>query len=411
MTYKDYVKRMDLYRERTSQFQKEIAYYDDKADHYHKEENRISDTLDNSRQILDELTEDFRKGTAFSAKEYGFLFFSVALQCTRWLLQKKVDLGFEKIENEQRHSAKADGDKEFSKGRKIASEKNEDKDLVKSRKYPDKSEMFLLAVPYDAMRGTEKVSIQGVTGAGKNLSGWNHHVATLGHDPILGYVFGTINIMTRTITFHTPTFTTNIVRLVRGSNRNQYVDTEIGIIEAFRRAIESAREDPGRIRAAIARQALHIQSDKYTKQGLPIPLIPPQRAQELLRKGWNSNELERLSDHLMNNAAVIGMQAFMAYFINVIIETLYMLSFNQEVDDQRLHEVKMRKIIMYSNLIASTSNIIYSQMSMNLNNLDVGGILTTIIKIAKDSEMIAEIKDEFIYGGFEKQLELREYTI
>ncbi len=60
--------------------------------------------------------------------------------------------------------------------------------------------MFLYPVPYDAMEGTRRIVIPGVSTDEKNLYGGNHHSATMGHDPILGYLFGTMNIMTRTIT-------------------------------------------------------------------------------------------------------------------------------------------------------------------------------------------------------------------
>ena len=59
-------------------------------------------------------------------------------------------------------------------------------------------------VPYDAMHakpGTIPININNINGYGKELTGMNHHVATLGHDPVLGLLFGTMNIMTRTITY------------------------------------------------------------------------------------------------------------------------------------------------------------------------------------------------------------------
>ena len=50
-----------------------------------------------------------------------------------------------------------------------------------------------------------------------------------------------------------------------------------------------------KISAAVVRQSMHFASDKYCTEGLPIPLlstINPQRAQELIEKGWNSQELK-----------------------------------------------------------------------------------------------------------------------
>lgn len=50
--------------------------------------------------------------------------------------------------------------------------------------------MILKGVPYD----TTKSTVSGL------FIGANHRFATLGHDPILGLIFGTANIMTNTIT-------------------------------------------------------------------------------------------------------------------------------------------------------------------------------------------------------------------
>lgn len=65
---------------------------------------------------------------------------------------------------------------------------------------------------------------------------------------------------------------------------------------------------------------------------------------------------------------------------------------------------------MYSNTIASTSNVIYTAMTRNLSNLDIGGLLVTIHRIATDTKIIKQIRDEYVYGTYEKSLELRGFT-
>ena len=92
----------------------------------------------------------------------SFLFFAVALQCTRILLQPKVKMQFEKIASADRHDAGKDGNEEFRLGKKRAKTYA---DSIKSEKYPDKETMFLLPVPYDAMEGTENIVISGVISA------------------------------------------------------------------------------------------------------------------------------------------------------------------------------------------------------------------------------------------------------
>lgn len=396
------------YEQRDEHLKNKVEECYKKVNHYANETQRIVRTLDNVHQIIDDLDVEFAKQTNLNYKDIEFLFFAITIQCIGWYFSPKITNNFSKISTDERHSAGADGQLEFQQGEKIALDNKED--LKKSKKYPDKSKMFLIAVPYDVMEGTKNVEIPGISEIGKNIYGKNHHVATMGHDPILGYLFGTINILTRTVTFKTPTLQTNLVRLRQGSNRSQYLGPEIGFIEALRRAIESASEDFTRVPAAILRQSIHMQSDKFTKQGLPIPIIDAERAQALLEQGWNSYELERMMKFGVKNIAVVGIQAVIRCFLNVIIETMHTLLFDENKDKNfNLYQVRTKKILMYSNVIASNSNVIYAAICRDTSKLDVGGILVTIYRILNDREFIREIKQEFIYGQYRDRLHMREY--
>lgn len=403
---KKYEEAQKKYHGEDQKLQKEIGFLEREIDHYLSEIDRVMYVSNNSEKILTDLRKEFKESATLDKKDMSFLFFAIGLQCCRWLLQPKLNLNFEKISRDDRHDSAKDGNREFQRSKEFVEENKSE--VIKSRKYPDKLRIFEIAVPYDAMIGTEKIEIPGVTELGKNISGVNHHAATMGHDPILGYIFGTMNILTRTITFKMPTLDTYQVHLHRGSNKNQYVGSPIGFPETMRRTCETLNEDITRLPAAIARQALHMQSDKYTKQGLPIPFISAEKAQILLKQGWNSNEMERFSKLIAKNTATIGIQVLLSILINVVIEILYTLTYD---GNDEICEAKCKKILMYSNVIASSSNIIYTAISRDINRLDIGGILVTIHRIVTDSKFIKQIEDEFVYGGFKKQLEIREFTI
>lgn len=360
---------------------------------------RVRLIAENAGSIIDNLDYEFENMTKLSREDISFLFFATALQCCRQIIQPTINVNFSKISTYERHDAGLDGNLEFKRGKEIAQEnvfQNK-----KSRKYPDKVQMFELAVPYDAMLGTKNILIPGVSDIGNNISGRNHHAATLGHDPVLGYIFGTINILTRTITFKNAMLTTNLVHLQRGSNRNQYVGKEIGFAGAIIRTLETAQEDITRIPAAVLRQALHIQSDKYTKMGLPIPFIPAETAQKLLVQGWNSYEVERLSEFILKDTGIVAIQALLSVLINAIIEVLY-LSMNICSTNEMMTNVKSKKIIMYSNTIASGSNIIATLLSKDLKHLDIGGLCVTLYRIISDKRLIKQIKQEFLEKEFYK---------
>ena len=73
--------------------------------------------------------------------------------------------------------------------------------------------------------------------------------------------------------------------------------------------------------------------------------------------------------------------------------------FDGDPEDQAaldLHEVKTRKILSYSNAIASGSNILYVALSRDIKKLDIGGILVTIYRLISDYNFIKSIKKEFL---------------
>ena len=61
--------------------------------------------------------------------------------------------------------------------------------------YATKTEIANNPVPFDAVRKSETVKNNG----NPKLNGFNHRYTAIGHDPLLGLVFGTANIMTKTI--------------------------------------------------------------------------------------------------------------------------------------------------------------------------------------------------------------------
>lgn len=182
----------------------------------------VEEIIDSTGTHLDTIEKEFIEQTQLDKDDIPLLFAAIALQSCRWIFQPKMDLKFSKTDKTDRHSSSADGQKE----KKIAKEKAKKNIYHDNEKYtnrfPTKQEILLNNVPYDAMKGTEHIKIPGVTDEGKNICGKNHHSATMGHDPLLGYLFGTMNIITRTITFKTLNLITNPVKKVPNSN-DQYV--------------------------------------------------------------------------------------------------------------------------------------------------------------------------------------------
>ena len=59
---------------------------------------------------------------------------------------------------------------------------------------------------------------------------------------------------------------------------------------------------------------------------------------------------------------------------------------------------------MYSNSIASASNILYVAISKDMQKLDVGGLLTTLYHLISDYKIIKEINAEFLSESFQEMV-------
>ena len=68
--------------------------------------------------------------------------------------------------------------------------------------------------------------------------------------------------------------------------------------------------------------------------------------------------------------------------------------------EYKLYEVRTRKILSYSNLIATSSNIAVTAITHDMANLDVGGIAVAIYRLITDVKFIRQIKEEFIFGSY-----------
>lgn len=95
--------------------------------------------------------------------------------------------------------------------------------------------------------------------------------------------------------------------------------------------------------------------------------------------------------------------------INLVINTFHMLiNKPNEMALQNLYNVKTRKIITYSNVIASSSNIIWAGGNMvfgkeyAIKDLDIGDMVVTIHRLLSDRKYAREIKEEFVYGGLNR---------
>lgn len=345
----------------------------------YKETNRVKTVAENTRVILDDLDEKFCKKTGLNFEEVALMFFAVGLQIARQYLLTK----FPKRLSDKEAAKKVKGKKEEHSNRK-------------HRYYnPSLEEIETNPVPFDANIGSNG----NLKGGGK----MGHRVTTLGHDPILGLIFGTANIATSTLTtssflsFHI--YTEN-KRDYFKSKASTYKVLEATVNKTLYQGIEGKKI----IATSFIKEIIHLQSDMYTKNSLPIPFISamnPKLASKLAERGLD-----------MANILTVSKQVTYAMFINDIIAMLHSLLYagNTEMEE-KLHEVKTKKIIAYSNLIASASNLGVVAFTENLNLLDIGGIGVTILEFIKYREFQKKVKEEFIFGSYKNMVMGDKYNM
>ena len=261
----------EILKKRMALKEESNALWNDITNHS-KEEVRIINVLDNAETILDELDKTFEERTSLSKTDISILMVATVLQLLRIYLLPKFQ---EKFLDEDRldHDDKIIKDMETEEQNSYT-DKHSKWDYNKSEKgYRTWLEIAKTKkVPYDATRHSRQGNNN------RNMHGREHRVKSLGHDPILGWIFGVANIMTDTITIcpeynlgekniRIPMIETYTVDM--GSNFCWKEKTDTW--QMFKNSKESYDEDKHRLYAAIFAQGLHIASDRYTHLGLPIP--------------------------------------------------------------------------------------------------------------------------------------------
>lgn len=302
-----------------------------------------------------------------------------ALQVTKSLVFPYIAEKFHYGESFDKSERLAHDDKSIEQAHKDAND--EFKEKHKKHKKGRWIEILYQTPAYDITKGSKDLGI--------NMGGAYHRMYTLGHDPILGWVFGTMNILTDVITF-------NNFQSYRVTRKPMRITQEyVPIYRMFQESYDLVKADYLNLPAAIFAQAQHLKSDEYTKIGLPIPIlssINEEFASELYRSNYDALCLAR-------DLKVIGVSFAVSKIFDIIISLVHGL-FREVDEDKNLYEVRTRKILLYSNSIASASTIVNACITSNPKNLDIGSLLNTVTHLFTDIRFIQQIKQEFLEKEF-----------
>lgn len=386
-----------------------------------EENHRVAKVAHDAEYLINDLENEFNRQTGLNGVDISFLFLATALQLSRIIiinmLTKIEKAGIKNTKEHELHKIQ-----NRLLGNNIAQYNNVETPYYSSFEHITTTP----GVPYDATRYLSEETIELYLNKGhswnfdpndlktenlKIFKGANHRFATLGHDPILGLIFGTANIMTNTITSVKkegilPVIKTNHV-VYTSLYKNPSIGKNASTLEMFNQSIQRTIDDPKVFVASLIKQIIHIGTDLYTPCGIQIPganLVLSNKQTEKFTKYISTGDLIK-----------IGFSAKISELINNIITIFHNLLYDeQKYSSRELYNVRTKKIILYSNLIASSSNVIwvganmYSGNEKAIKDLDIGGLLVTLHHLIYDTRYIQKIKEEFVLKRFKDMIKGNE---
>lgn len=396
------------------------------------ESYRVAEVAHNSREIIENLDREFEQKTGLQASDVKFLFVAIGLQLLRITiineLTKTEPAGMKnKLENELH---------EFQdKVMKKLSSLDQNMSTVNLPYYASTNQILTTSgVPYDAQETLTAKSLEKMINKNRPMEwdfdlddyinkmklplfkGANHRFATIAHDPLIGLVFGTANIMTNTITcvksplnisgLEIPVITTNHV-IYTSNYSHPVIGTYGSTTMMLGNMIKRIPDEPVAFVAALIKQIIHIGTDMFTPCGIQFPV-----ANIVL----SNTNVEKITKYIgWGDLIKVSTSAKIAELINTVISILHTLvhDFSDGVEPE-LYSVRTRKIILYSNAIATGSNVIWVGANVGagdksqVKNLDIGGLIVLMKRLYTDTEYIQQIKEEFVLGGFREQIQVED---
>lgn len=362
MNSDDFLKRYN----RISANLQETSSYLEKG---YQETKRVRSELSRTRETLDDLDERFKRETGLTDTDIVFLFTAIGLQVARQYLLTR----FPQRLDDQTSAKSTWGHRE------------EHSDRHHRYYSPSLNEIITNPVPFDA-----NVGANGALSGGGMMG---HRATALGHDPLLGLIFGTANIATSTLT----TSSLESYHIYTNDSKRDFFQnharTDLVLSYTLDKLLNQGIEGKNIVAVSLMKEIVHLNSDLNTTRSLPLPfisVISPLAASKLASYGFD-----------MSNVVTVGKQVSYSILINFLIAMIHRLFCESEGEmGQKLYEVRTRKILSYSNLIATSSNALIVSFTGDLSKLDIGGAAVTIYRLITDSKFIKEVKHEFIFGSY-----------
>lgn len=251
-------------------------------------------------------------------------------------------------------------------------------------------------VPYDAVR--YESANHGLFKEG------NHRFATLGHDPVLGILFGTSNIMTNTITCMKgigPKIRIPVTHHVAFNplGANPLIGTPVSTIEMLVAAGHRITSEPDIAAFSLIKHLIHIGTDLFTPKGIQLPLT---------NLVLDTEHVERLTEYASTGSFLkVGAQMGLAVTINWLTASLHGCALVFQDDESeyatQMHQARTQKILLYSSaLSAAASNALCATARGVMGSPDLGGSAVLLRRLFSDVRFISKLKQEFVENELDR---------
>ncbi|MEE0582983.1 MAG: hypothetical protein UC328_07395, partial [Adlercreutzia sp.] len=342
---------------------------------------------------LERIDREFKERTRLQDADAAFVVAATMLQVARVLVINSLT----EVERAGAGNAKEDALHSFQD--RVFSGFGDGDPAESGRLFASKSHILSSrGVPYDATRYEAENF--------KVFKGANHRFATLGHDPVLGLVFGTSNIMTNSITCVKDANVFGIGARIPATysvsydafGKNPLIGAPAGTVEMLVAAGRRVVSEPDAAAAALVKQLIHIGTDLYTPCGIQVPfanLVLDKAHTEALTKYVSTGDVLK-----------VGMQAGMTVLINWLIAALHgcSLIFKDDGSDYctEMYQARIKKIILISDTIATSSSVVQASITKNPKCLDLGGAAVLVYRLFSDARFVARLKEEYVQSELDK---------
>lgn len=331
---------------------------------------RLRKFAEDTPAYLQALNDEFEAKTSLNGREISIMFVTVGLQ----LLRQHCLTRFNERVDDQ-----TGGKSDPFHGGEYAGRQHQYYN-------PSFEEILNNPVPFDA-----NIGANGALAGGGYMG---HRVTAIGHDPLLGLIFGTANIATSTLT--TKDFDSYHIK--SDGKRDVFAEKASTALVLQKTAGKFFEGTEGfkKIGVSFAKELAHLRSDVNTHHSLPLPVVSV----------VDAKFASKLASYGLDfaNALTVSGQVAMARLINSFI-AMYHFSFYDGSMSEDLYRVKTKKIICYSNAIASGVNLAEVGLTRNFKLLDIGGIANTIFELVTSVRFIKKVKRDFIFGTYDAALE------